>query len=223
MADKNMNASLRLSGLNIRKYYDKSITDELLTDKATGIMYYNTPDKTNPNSPIINTELDNTISIDLMNRSSSALNEIDNILNKIGGCDYKAINFMGNINGSYKEDDNGAPFCLGDKGTFKFTINNSEFTGYPKLMIYIDACFARKNAGSTIRQVDISQSSLELKYQLIDFNSNAVNEINTIYNNKIYNALFNSQEYTINITNDNSSIISNNEIFIYGIYLVGIK
>jgi len=208
------NASLRLSALNARKFYDKSVTDEMMTDKDTGIIFYNTPDTTNPLNPIVSRTLDKTISIDLMNRATSAINDISNTVDRLGGFDITVTNLLAITNDGYTIDGS-APFSLG-----KVTEVELDLTGVTgDIMLYIDACFAR--SAEKISNIDFAQSRIVVDATLSKDGTD-VEPYATANGSPIYRGI-DSVTYKLTLSAPTDSGVDNDEIFVYGIYLVELK
>lgn len=195
--------SLALSALNITNF-NKSISDEILLDKETGLFYYNLKNDENE------TMIKNTLSVDLMNRISDSLSKIDNFINKFGGSDYKVILMNEFDNADYK------PFIINENKVIR--INGNLISNYvdeatQSIMVFIDSFKIQK----FVNKIDLQQIPIVPEISINNGNS-PINRIGNLDLMNMYNINdFKSDNITITISNIPNS---NSDISIYGIYFI---
>lgn len=195
--------SLALSALNITNF-NKSISDEILLDKETGLFYYNIKDDLDENI------IKNTVSVDIMNRISNSINRIENMINKNGGSDYKIFTLSDSNGNEIK------PFLFKDNKVVNIdnlVIEPNEIIGKNNIMIFIDSSMVVK----FVDKIDIQQIPVVTNIKVNAGNADVIKTCDidgfNIYN---LNDLINN---TITITFMNN-FHKNSHIIVYGVYFV---
>ena len=206
--------SLALSALDINKYIDKSISDEILLDKETGLFYYNIRNADNENA------IDCTFSIDLASRVSYSINKINDLIDKNGGLDYEIYNLFDLSNATGKK-----PILF--KNNFQTDLSFSTLSDYMNsgedMFVYVDGIEIRNK----LPIFDISPIPANLLVEITK-NENENTHINpkTILNEMniySYDDIECDGALHISIQDKSTSENENRRIAVFGIYIIILK